>query len=88
MADNATAYRPKKHDGLIYYECLCLRRKSLERRLLKILPDVKIDEVIDSLVKRHALKLVKDKRTVKISKLDKSIGAQRFYAIKLELVEK
>ncbi len=88
LADNATAYRPKKHDGLIYYECLCLRRKSLERRLLKILPDVKIDEVIDSLVKRHALKLVKDKRTVKISKLDKSIGAQRFYAIKLELVEK
>lgn len=88
LADNVAAYRPEKHDGLFYYDCLCLRRKSLERRLLKILPDVKIDEVIDSLVKRHALKLVKDKRTVKISKLDKSIGAQRFYAIKLELVEK
>lgn len=87
LADSAMAYRPEKHDGLIYYNCLCLRRKSLEKRLHKVLPDIKINNVIDSLVDKHALKLVKDKRTVKISKLDKSVGSQRFYAIKLDLLE-
>lgn len=87
LADEAESFRPEKHDGLIYYNCLCLRRKSLERRIHKSLPDVKIDEVIDSLVDRKALKLVEDKRTVKISTLNKSVGAIRFYAIWLHMLE-
>lgn len=88
LADGVASYRPEQHDGLIYYDCLCLRRKSLERKLHKVLPDISIDDVIGSLVDKNALKLVKDKRTVKISKLDKSVGSQRFYAIKLEVLEK
>lgn len=51
------------------------------------MPDVKIDKVIDSLVDRNALKLVGDKRTVKISTLDESVGAIRFYAIWLQMLE-
>ena len=88
LANSADTYNPDKHDGLIYYDCLCLRRKSLENRLHKTVTDVNIDDVIGSLVDKNALKLVKDKRTVKISKLDKSVGSQRFYAIKLEMLEK
>ena len=51
------------------------------------MPNVKIDEVIDSLVDRKALKLVEDKRTVKISTLNEGVGAIRFYAIWLHMLE-
>lgn len=88
LADSASAYRPEEHDGLIYYECLYLRRKNLEKKLHKVSPDIKIDAVIDALISKNALKLGKDKRTVKISTLDKSVGALRFYAIKLNVLEK
>lgn len=88
LADSASAYRPEEHDGLIYYECLCLRRKNLEKKLHKVSPDIKINDAIEELKDKNALKLVKDKLTVKISKLDKSVGAQRFYAIKLDVLEK
>lgn len=88
LADSASAYRPEEHDGLIYYECLCLRRKNFEKKLHKVSPDMNIDDAIEALKDKNALKLVKDKRTVKISKLDKSVGAQRFYAIKLDVLEK
>lgn len=86
LADSADAFRPEEHDGLIYYECLCLRRKSLEKRLHKVSPDIKIDNVVDTLIGKNALKLVKDKRTVKISTLNKSVGARRFYAINLDML--
>lgn len=88
LADSASAYRPEEHDGLIYYGCLCLRRKNLEKKLHKVSPDIKINDAIEELKDKNALKLVKDKLTVKISKLDKSVGAQRFYAIKLDVLEK
>lgn len=88
LADSASEYRPEEHDGLIYYECLCLRRKNLEKKLHKVSPDIKINDAIEELKDKNALKLVKDKLTVKISKLDKSVGAQRFYAIKLDVLEK
>lgn len=83
LADDAAAFQKDEHDGLIYYDCLCLRGKKLEKRLHKIAPDIAINDVIRELKKRKALKLVKDKRTVKISTLNKSAGAIRFYAIKL-----
>ena len=80
LADSAETFCKDKHDGLIYYECLCVRRESLEKKLHKILPDVKIDEVTKSLEAQNALKVV-DKRTVKISTLNKEAGAIRFCAI-------
>lgn len=87
LADSADAYRPEEHDGLIYYECLCLRRERLEKRLHKISQDININDVISRLAKQKALKLCGDKRTVKISTLNKSVGAKRFCAIWLHLLE-
>ncbi len=83
-----TLFQAEKHDGLIYYECLCLRREKLEKRLRKIYPDIKINDVINGLVDKKALKLVSEKRTVKISTLNKGVGSMRFYAIWLSLLEK
>lgn len=87
LADGVDTYRPEEHDGLIYYECLCLRREELEKKLHKISQDININDVINRLVKQKALKLGKDKRTVKISTLNESVGARRFYAIWLHLLE-
>lgn len=70
-----------------YYDCLCLRRKSLEKRLHKVSPDIKVNDVIKVLKDKHALKLVGDKRTVKISTLNESVGAIRFYVIWLHMLE-
>ncbi len=88
LADSASTFQTEEHDGLIYYGCLCLRREKLEKRLHKISPDIKINDVIDELESKQALKLVSDKRTVKISTLNKSAGAKRFYAVWLYLLEK
>jgi hypothetical protein len=88
LADSADTFQPEKHDGLIYYECLCLRREKLEKRLRKIYPEIEINDVINGLVEKKALKLVREKRTVKISTLNKGVGSMRFYAIWLYLLEK
>lgn len=87
LADSAKAFHPDKHDGLIYYNCLCLRRKNLEKLIRKDFPNIQIDDVIQSLADKKALKQVKDKRTVKISTINKSFGAMRFYAIWLNLLD-
>lgn len=81
LADSADTFRVGKHDGLIYYGCLCLRRENLEKVIHKRFPYVQINDVIESLVARRALKQGKSKRTVKISTLNKEVGAIRFYAI-------
>ena len=88
LADSASVYRPEKHDGLIYYECLCLRQKKLEKRLHEVSPDIKISDVIGALKDKDALRRVNGsgKLTHQISTLDKSVGAQRFYAIKLDFL--
>ncbi len=87
LADSANNFQTEKHDGLIYYKCLCLRRENLEKRLHKIYPNTKINNVIKELVEKQALKLVSDKLTVKISTLNKKEGSKRFYAIWLNLLE-
>ncbi len=87
LADSAADFQTDKHDGLIYYGCLCLRREKLEKRLHKISPDIKINDVIKELVDKNALKRVDEKNTVKISTLNKSEGAIRFYAIWLNVLE-
>lgn len=87
LADSANTFHPDKHDGLIYYNCLCLRRKNLEKLIRKDFTNIQIDDVIKSLADRQALKQVKDKRTVKISTINKSFGAIRFYAIWLNMLD-
>ena len=54
LADSAATFQAEKHDGLIYYECLCLRREKLEKRLRKIYPDIKINDVINGLVDKRS----------------------------------
>lgn len=33
LAKNQSEFDPDKHDGLIHYECLCLRRECLKRTI-------------------------------------------------------
>jgi len=87
LADSAAAFQKDKHDGLIYYECLCLRRDKLEKKLHKISTDININEVIHELADKNALKRMDKKYTVKISTLNKSEGTIRFYAIWLSVLE-
>ena len=87
IAKSVEKFNPKEHDGLIYYKCLCIRRKSLEKLIRKDFPSVTVDEVVRKLVAEDALKLVGDKRTVKISTLNKEVGSIRFYAIWLHALE-
>ena len=61
---------------------------QVEKRLRKIYPEIEINDVINGLVEKKALKLVREKRTVKISTLNKGVGSMRFYAIWLYLLEK
>lgn len=87
LADSVEKYNPDKHDGLIYYDCLCVRRKNLEKLLKKFFRDIQIDDVIRALDEKKALKRVQDKRTVKISVLNKKVGSIRFYAIWLHMLD-
>lgn len=87
IAKNAGTFDPIEHDALIYYQCLCIRRKSLEKIIGEYFPGITVDEVVRKLVAEDALKLVGDKRTVKISTLNKEVGSIRFYAIWLHALE-
>lgn len=73
-------FNPDKHDGLIYYNCLCLRRKRLDQKIRSIHPNANIDDCIRYLNTKNALKLVESKNTVQIT----GIGGKRFYAIKFQ----
>lgn len=87
IAKSVETYNPEVHDGLIYYECLCIRREILDKIVRKFNPCITVDEVVRKLIAANALKLVGDKRTVKISKLNKTVGSIRFYAIHLHVLE-
>lgn len=87
LSDDVQTFQQERHDGFIYQNCLCLRRKELEKRVQELLPNVQIDEVIQTLSDRQALKQGKDKRTIKISGLSREQGALRFYAIWLKMLE-
>lgn len=77
LADNIKHFNSEKHDGLIHYDCLCLRGKSLDRKIRKIIPSFKHDDVIREFLDKKALKQVKEKYTVQIE-------GKRFYAIYLD----
>ena len=87
LAESVEKFNPDEHDGLLYYNCLCLRRNNLEEIIHRVFSNnIQIKDVIESLAKKQALKQVKDKRTVKISTLKKELGALRFYAIWLNML--
>ena len=73
-------FDPDKHDGLIYYNCLCLRRKRLDKKIRNVHPNANIDECIRYLNIKNALKVVEDKNSVQIT----GTNGIRFYAIKLQ----
>lgn len=79
LAKDAENFKPEKHDGLIYYDCLCLRGKRLEKKLLSFTPSLSFVDCISYLLSKGALKLVESKNTVQIN----GTGGKRFYAIKL-----
>lgn len=79
LAKDAENFKPEKHDGLIYYDCLCLRGKRLEKKLRSFTPSLSFVDCISYLLSKGALKLVESKNTVQIN----GTGGKRFYAIKL-----
>ncbi|EOS58412.1 hypothetical protein C814_02371 [Anaerotruncus sp. G3(2012)] len=79
VAKDVQDFKPEKHDGLIYYGCLCLRGKCLEQKLKSIQSNLSLDACVSVLLSRDALKLVESKNTVQIN----GTGGKRFYAIKL-----
>lgn len=81
LAHSIENFDEKKHDGLIHYDCLCLRGKSLDRELRRRGYQFDRDKVIRGLLEKNALKLVKNKHTVQIRGL-------RFYAIRLDFLDK
>lgn len=80
VAKEKEDFDPEKHDGVIYYNCLCLRGKRLEKRLSKMIPNFDWCACKDSLLNSGALKLVGHKSTVQID----GFGGKRFYAIRLD----
>ena len=80
IAKDADGFNPDKHDGIIYYGCLCLRGKRLKQKFQSVCQDLSLDDCIAFLLNKDALKLVGSKNTVQIN----SIGGIRFYAIWLK----
>jgi hypothetical protein len=80
LADSAERFK-SKHDGLIYYDCLCIPGAKLMEKVRAFVPAAKLDDIIDELLAQKALKIVNDKdRTVQIH----GCGGRRFYAVKLK----
>ncbi|MDE7430588.1 MAG: hypothetical protein K2N34_01505 [Lachnospiraceae bacterium] len=81
LAKSKEQFKLDKHDGLYHYEeCVCLRGESLDKKIRKIIPGSKREDVIKDLLDKNALKTVREKHSVQIDGL-------RFYAIKLEKLE-
>lgn len=83
LADNIEQFDRNKHDGLIYYECLCLRGEKLDKRIRKEFRAFNHNDVINDLLAHDALKLVTKKHTVQIRQLN----GLRFYAIWLNVLD-
>ena len=83
VAKSIEEFDRDKHDGIIHYDCLCLRRENLEKKIRKVFRGVRINDVIKALLSQDALKLVNSKNSVQISGLQ----GIRFYAIWLEMLD-
>lgn len=79
IAKDVEDFKPDKHDGLIYYDCLCLRGKRLEQKLRSVCSSFSRADCINDLLSKNALKIVESKNTVQIN----GTGGKRFYAIRL-----
>ncbi len=79
LAKSKKDFNPSVHDGLIYYDCLCLRGERLKKRLRQLVPNFNFNDCIASLLAAGALKLVENKYTVQID----GTGGIRFYAIRI-----
>lgn len=79
VAKDVKDFNSEKHDGLIHYDCLCLRSKRLAQKLKSIGSSLNLDDCVSALLNKNALKLVESKNTVQIN----GTGGKRFYAIKL-----
>lgn len=82
IAGSVEEFNANKHDGLIYYGCLCLRREGLDKRIRKIFHDVNINDVVKALKEQGALKLGQDKNVIKIN----GLPSLWFYAIWLDML--
>ena len=80
IAKDAEGFNPDKHDGVIYYDCLCLRGKRLNKKLQNVCQGLSMKNCIAFLLNKNALKLMESKYTVQIN----AIGGIRFYAIWLK----
>lgn len=80
VAKKKKDFNPDKHEGVICYDCLCLRGKYLERKIKNINASLRLEDCIQGLLAQNALKLVENKNTVQIS----GTGGKRFYAVKLD----
>lgn len=89
IAKNDKAYNPEKHDALIHYKCLCLRRETLDRLLCEVHPNVNIKGVIDFLMNMNALKCDKytGKFIIKINSKNEYVKGKCFYGIYLSMLE-
>lgn len=87
VVKNVNKFDLSKHQGLIYYDCLCIRRDVLLDIIKKYLPNVSVNKIIRTLRDKGLLKLWDDKNTVKIAPLQKKYGSIRFYAIWLHAFE-
>lgn len=83
LADNVEQFNLDEHDGLIYYECLCLRGEKLDKRIRKEVRGYSHNTMIADLISRDALKLVSNKRTVQI----RHLNGLRFYGIWLDFLD-
>jgi len=68
-----------KHDGLIHGDYLCLRGVKLMKKIYQFVPTTNLNEVINALVAKDALKQGSDRRSIQIT----GGGGKRFYAIRL-----
>lgn len=51
VAKDVKDFKPEKHDGLIYYNCLCLRGKRLEQKLKSNKSSLSLDDCVSALLK-------------------------------------
>lgn len=81
LAKNKTKFDDDVHDGVIHYECLCLRGKSLKRVVKQKFGSSNLKPLTDYLRSLKALKLDSDGGpTVQIN----GLKGKRFYAIWLK----
>ncbi len=79
LTDSVKKFKADKYDGIIHYDCLCLRGESLDNKIRNIFSNYERKDAINALIAKGALKRGTDKNTVQIQ----GLKGLRFYAIRL-----